>query len=186
MSRWILIALILFTVSGMHPAPVTAAESQTIETCWHEGRLRPVPGRWYKVASRIDDDWTGFGDMANQLAPEPGMPQALGFESWQAVYDDIASGTGMITDVGLWYSKINFGGQFTTSFVQFPASLIPEGKPSIAQHHRWYYFPYGMRDYFGRVDLAMVRFQHEGGPIITFDAGMDFPWDVEFALYVKM
>ena len=62
MSRLILIALILLTVAGLHPAPVTATESQTIENCWHNGRLRPVPGRWYKVASRIDDDWTdGFG-----------------------------------------------------------------------------------------------------------------------------
>ncbi|MDE0672603.1 MAG: hypothetical protein OXH72_12765 [Caldilineaceae bacterium] len=190
MSRLILIALILLTVAGLHPAPVTATESQTIENCWHNGRLRPVPGRWYRVASRINDDWLGFGSMGvtvNQLEPEPGMPQALGFDTWQALSDDIASGTGQITDVGLRFARPGVGSEMSQTFMQFPAGLIPEGRPSSAESLYWYYFRWDFDDYFTHaVNIAMVRFQHEGGPIITFDAGRDFVWDVEFALYVKM
>ena len=188
MSRWILIALILFTVAGLHPAPVVATESQTIENCWDGTRMRPVPGRWYKVASRMNDDWVGRstrGVNINQLTPEPGMPQALGFATWQALADDIASGTGMITDVGLRFSQPGIGGEQSTNFVQFPAGLIPEGQPSMAEDLRWYYFRWEAQELWN-TNLAMVRFQHETGPMLTFDAGMDFGWETEFALYVKL
>ena len=191
MSRWILIFLILLTVAGLHPAPVTATESQTIESCWDGNRLRPVPGRWYRVASRINDDWRGFGSRGvnvNQLEPEPGMPQALGFDTWQAMADDIASGTGMITDVGLRFSQPNVGSEVGQSFVQFPAGLIPDGAPSMAQPNlRWYYFRWAVEESWDyHVNVAMVRFQHETGPMLTLDAGRDFVWDTEFAIYVKM
>jgi len=56
MSRWILIFLTLLTVAGLHPTPVAAANTQTLENCWDGTRMRPVPGRWYKVASRTEDD----------------------------------------------------------------------------------------------------------------------------------
>lgn len=38
------------------------------------------------------------------------MPQVLGFASWQAMYDDIMSLDGMISDVGLWHDS-NFGNE---------------------------------------------------------------------------
>ena len=189
MSRWILIALILLTVAGLHPVPVTATESQAIENCWDGTRLRPVPGRWYKVASRVEDDWLGLGSRGthvNQLTPEPGMPQALGFASWQALYDDIASPDGVVSDVGLWYAHPGIGGEQSTNFVQFPAGLIPNGAPSSAQPDvRWYYFRYDTME-IGLTNLAYVRFQHENGPLLMLERGIDYPWDIEFSLYVKM
>ena len=58
---------------------------------WNGTHWEPVGGRWYKIASFTDDDWPQEGLV---LQVEPGMPQALGFESWQAMYDDIKSPDG--------------------------------------------------------------------------------------------
>ncbi|MDE0673071.1 MAG: hypothetical protein OXH72_15155 [Caldilineaceae bacterium] len=187
MSRWILIALILLTVAGLHPAPVTATD---IPSCWDGERLRPMPGRRYRVASRVEDDWGGSSSMMpmyNQLEPVPGMPQALGFDSWEAVYDDLISLDGVISDVGLWFAEPGVGGEFRTNFVQYPAGLIPEGVPVVVQPDvRWMYFRWDSFD-FSLTNLAYVRFQHDpGGPILYLERATDYPWDVEFALYVKL
>lgn len=193
MSRWILIVLILCLVAGLHPAPVTAAEAQTIENCWDGERLRPVPGRWYKVASRIDDDWPDGATIA--LTPEPGMPQALGYASWQAMYEDAVSLDGRITDIGLWFDR-NFGSEATNILVQHPAGLVPEGRPFMGSQERWMYFTWNlnhMGTYMHGTNQAMIRIQGvpdfpDGwiGPVMMLEIGTNFGSDVEFSLYVKM
>ncbi len=195
MSRWILIALILLTVAGLHPAPVTAAEAQTIENCWDGSRLRPVPGRWYKVAERTNDFWPDGGSYPINtvaLTPVPGMPQALGFDSWQAMYEDIMSLDGMITDVGLWHDS-NFGNESGNYFERHPAGLVPEGKPYMNSTDRWLYFTWSRSPYPGQGigNQALIRVQGvtgftEEGPAFRLQMEMDFAVDNTFALYVKM
>lgn len=76
MSRWILLALILITVAGLHPTPVTASDNQ-IPNCWDGTRWRPVPGCWYKVAERTNDFWPDGGSYSVNtvaLIPVAGMP----------------------------------------------------------------------------------------------------------------
>lgn len=197
MSRWILIALILITISGWHPAPVTAAN---IPTCWDGTRWRPAPNKWYKVASRTDDDWFGLSSgglggavVPNQLTPEPGMPQALGFDSWQALYDDLASPDGMILEIALRYHSPAVGtGRSKTTFTSHPANgLFPETTITHADSHLWIPFQWNLLAQLTQVNYtpnpAYVRFQHDpNGPILLLNGGVDFRTDDTFALYVKM
>ena len=119
---------------------MVATEAQTIENCWDGNRLRPVPGRWYKVASLTQDDWFGFGGLhaiPNQLVPEPGMPQALGFASWQAMYEDIVAIDGVIAEVGLHYTGTSNNNPTATYMARHPANLLHLGCvlfPGFAQH----------------------------------------------------
>ena len=50
---------------------------------------------------------------------------------------------------------------------------------------RWFYFRYDTLE-LGLTNLAYVRVQHETGPMLTLNRGLDYAWGVEFALYVKM
>ena len=200
MSRWILIALILFTVAGLHPAPVVATETRTIEHCWDGTRLRPVPGRWYKVAAYTQDDWRGLSSgglggspVPEQLTPVPGMPQALGFASWQAMYDDMASPNGIITEVGLHYERETVGtGSTKTTFTRHPAGeLLPETTITHAQPHLWIPFQWNLLAQVTQVNYspnpAYVRFQHDpGGPILLFAMGFNGFTEDTFSLWVRM
>ena len=104
---------------------------------WTGTYWEPVGSKWHKIASRTDDDWPEL----NVLDVEPGMPQILGFESWQAVADDIDSPDGVISEIGLQF-KGNAGSEITNWFESFPANgLAPAGYPRIlCPSEKWLYF----------------------------------------------
>ena len=104
---------------------------------WTGTYWEPVGSKWHKIATRTDDDWPKL----NVLDVEPGMPQALGFESWQAMADDIDSPDGVISEIGLQY-KSNAGNEVSNWFESFPANgLAPGGYPYITcSEEKWLYF----------------------------------------------
>lgn len=55
------------------------------------------------------------------------------------MYEDIKSGTGLITDIGLWYNG-NAGAECTNYLNQHPAGLVPEGQPAMNSPDQWMYF----------------------------------------------
>ncbi|MCY4523095.1 MAG: hypothetical protein OXC13_20270 [Caldilineaceae bacterium] len=187
-SRWILIATVLCVMAGLFPASANAdapASTQPIA-----GGVDCVHARWYKVASHTNDDWNGFSTnppIANPLHPEPGMPQAIGFDSWQAVYADILSPNGRITDIGLWYESTPNNNPTTTYFDDHPAALVPIGQPSAASQNEWMYFTWDMLKQRVVHNKAYVRFQpaHDY-PVMLLDYGIDSPWDITFALWIKI
>lgn len=202
MSRCILIALILFTVAWLQPATVDTAG---ITTCWDGTRLLPAPGRWYKVASRTDDYWPGFSSRTPEavtLTPDPGMPQAIGFADWQALYDDISSPDGMISLIMLRASRattddrfdVNADRRHADSFeVQIlPAQgLAPEGIVSLAEARTWIVFddlappPRNAHPSSNdRVGGMYLYIPHDRGPALAFGWTTDYPWDKTIELYV--
>ena len=180
MSRWIVIVSVLFTVALHTLTPVQAASISTLPSgdpdCPH--------ARWYKVASRINDDWPdGYSII---LAPEPGMPYALGYNTWQEVYEDAVSLDGMITDVGIWHDS-NFGSEAGNHFASYPAGLIPEGLPYSNSKAKWMYFTWS-QNALRTSTQVMVRIQgtpDHDGPVMNMSIGINFPADAEFSLYIK-
>ena len=174
--------LLVFLIVMVLLASPTPVKGETVSPCPPTTITRVA--RWYKVASRTDDYWPDGVHII--LTPESGMPQALGFESWQALYEDAVSLDGAITDVGLWYDS-NFGSEQTNNFVDFPAGLVPEGRPYMNSADRWMYFAYG-KHALSSSTQALVRFQGvdgHAGPVLRMEVGVDKPADAEFALYVK-
>lgn len=140
--------------------------------------------RWHKVASRTDDYWPDGYHII--LTPEPGMPQALGYATWQALYEDIRSLDGSVTDVGLWYDS-NFGSEANNNFVSYPAGLVPAGRPHMNSTNRWMYFTHAKHS-LSSATQAYVRFQGVDGhvgPVMRLEIGVHGRGDPEFALYVK-
>ena len=154
--------------------------------------MRPVPGRWYKVASLTQDDWFGFGGLhaiPNQLVPEPGMPQALGFASWQAMYEDIVAIDGVIAEVGLHYTGTSNNNPTATYMARHPADsrLLPEGQQVREDPHEWIYFTWDVSYFPASPNIAYVRVQHDpGGPVMLFDFGINAGWDRTYSLWVLM
>ncbi len=187
MSRWIIIAAVLLMIAGLHPTPAIANEEQ-IPRCWDGAQWRAAPGRWYKVASHTGTYWPDSVNII--LTPEPGMPQALGFASWDDLHADVLSLDGMISDVGLWYDG-NFGGEQGNYLDRHPAGLVPEGQPYRDSRERWLYFVWH-RDSLATAEQVYVRFHGTAldlgptTPVLRMEIGLHAPADMELALYVKM
>ena len=192
MKRFILLATLLLTMAWMQPA--TAATD--IVTCWDGTRLQPVPGRWYKVASRSDDYWPGFSSRtpkAATLTPEPGMPQALGFATWQDLYDDINSPDGTISMIMLRAATEGGNGHANNYDTQIlPAQgLAPEGIVSLGDRLPWIVFdqlappPMDAHPESNmRVGGMYLRIQHEKGPVLAFGWATDYRLDKTVEVYV--
>ena len=175
--------LLAFLIVLVVLAAPTSVQADTVSPC-----PPTTVARWHKVASRVNYRWPDSQTLI--LTPEPGMPQTLGYASWQALYDDITSLDGAITDVGLWHDS-NFGSEAGNNFVSFPAGLVPEGRPYLDSPDYWMYFNYSQ--YLGR-KLAYVRFQGDhvygewhAGPVMQMELGYSDAngMNMEFALYVK-
>ena len=192
MKRFLLFATLLFAVAWLQPA---TADTSDIPTCRDGTRLYPAPGRWYKVASRTDDYWPGFSSRTPEavaLTPEPGMPQALGFSSWQALYDDISSPEGTISLIMLRASNAN--NRHAKDVQILPAQgLAPESKVSLAEARTWIVFdelappPRNAHPSSNdRVGGMFLYIPHDKGPALAFGWATDYPWDKTIELYVQL
>ena len=160
---------------------------------WSGTHWEPVGGKWYKIASHTNDWWPPEGRV---LDVEPGMPQALGFETWQAMVDDIHSPDGVISEIGLHYDS-NVGSEVTNWFESFPANgLAPEGYPYLGGSEKWFYFAYNRTTFYG-ADRVFVRLQGSQEalvrngpapitPVLRHAIGVDAGTDFTLALYVKI
>ena len=174
--------LLTFLIVLVVLAAPTSVQADTVNPC-PPTTVNHV-ARWYKVASRIDDYWPDGYHII--LTPEPGMPQALGYATWQALHEDIRSLDGSITDVGLWYDS-NFGAETRNNFVSYPAGLVPEGRPFMNSSDYWMYFTHAKHSLSSSTQ-AYVRFQGVDGhvgPVMRLEIGVHGRGDPEFALYVK-
>ena len=188
MKRLLLLATLLFTLASMPAAALTTSD---IIICRDGTRLRPAPGRWYKVASRTDDYWPGFGSRtpgSAVLTPEPGMPQALGFADWQALYDDISSSDGTISQLMLRSSDSagSPAGGYNSKIL--PAQgLAPEGIVSMAPGRRlWIVFD-GLSPLPTSGDSTAKMYlyiPHGEGPVLVANA-TDYRWDKTVELHVS-
>lgn len=158
---------------------------------WNGTHWEPVGGKWYKVASYTDDWWP-----ARVLDVEPGMPQALGFESWQAMADDIDSPDGVISEIGLHY-KGNAGSEVSNWFESFPANgLAPAGYPLMpCKDEKWLYLSRGRTSDYGS-NLMHLRLQGtncvDGSvsgpqtPVLVPHIEFDSAHDITLSVYVKI
>ena len=166
---------------------------------WTGTYWEPVGSKWHKIAS-YTDDWRP----ARVLDVESGMPQALGFESWQAMADDIDSPDGVISEIGLQYEG-NDGSEITNWFESFPANgLAPAGYPhriGTCRHEKWFYLSMARTsDSFGsRGNDEMMHLRLQGtdcvagrgpapttpvlAPHIEFEKDLA---DITLAVYVKI
>ena len=156
--------------------------------------ILPAPARWHKVASYTNDDFNGFSGphnpvIPNQMVPEPGMPQALGFASWQALYDDIVAVDGVIAEIGLQYEGSANNNPAADTFIWYPAhpGILPEGQPSSVDPSEWIYFAWDQLKNPTTPNTAYVRFQHDpGGPLLLFDLGINAGWDRTYSLWIRI
>ena len=161
---------------------------------WNGTHWEPVGGKWYKIGTYTNDDFPPEGVV---LQVEPGMPQALGFETWQAMADDIASPDGVISEIGLQYVEHVDTGK-TNWFESFPANgLAPEGWPYFDSDERWMYLSRDRTRGAGK-NVVYLRLQgtqdahhrrREGGPtspVLRPQIGYDGAWDKTYTVYVKI
>lgn len=184
--------LLVFLIVMVLLASPTPVKGETVSPC--PPTTVTHVARWHKVASYTNDDFNGFSGphnpaIPNQMIPEPGMPQALGFASWQGLYDDIVAVDGEVVEIAMQYEGSANNHPTTDSFVQYPAhpGILPEGQPSRAEPHEWIYFAWDHIRNPITPNTAYVRFQHDpGGPILLFDLGINAGWDRTYSLWVKM
>lgn len=153
---------------------------------WTGTHWEPVGGKWHKIASRTDVYWPDGYTII--MTPEPGMPQVLGFDSWQAMYDDIKSHDGVISDIGLWHGS-KFGSQQSSNFVDYPANgLTPSGHPFLNRQQEWMYFVWG-KHFLGTSTQVLIRLQGDPPhtvPVMRIEGGAEDGKQREFAIYVKI
>ena len=171
--------LLTFLIVLVVLAAPTSVQAEAVSPC-----PPTTAGRWYKVASLTQDDFNGLSGphnpvIPNQMIPEPGMPQALGFETWQALYDDIMAVDGEIAEIGLHYIGTANNHPVGAYLARHPAhpGLLPEGQPSSASAPEWIYFAWDVPRNPITSNLGYVRFQHDpGGPLLLFDFGINAGW----------